>query len=1592
MAVDNTIGSGDNFSNGSGSGGSGGSVTPPTDYVTVPSLCSIGINYLPDLNYNKKKSETEYEYHVFIFGNFILNSDYSMQYKDVEFNVNGAGWKNNGTGTEFVFTSGPGVQNIRARIVGCTDTNKEISGVVVGGQSIGGGGNKCDNILSWKNGGNDNYNTPADGSKRQYHIFINGNAGNDVEYSINGGSWVNGGSGGEFVFTSNNGKQDVSARIAGCSAILTGQVYGSGPRAKITLTSPQDVSYNNQVAGGISYTFNLSNETNQIRVSNDYTATINVTGATATITIPQSSLSTRGAKTFKFTPINQYGEGDSIDTHATIYSEITTIEPDVIDIKYPATIYGQDYKGADADFEVEWNTKNDATYVNIKIKGTDSIIKVPNKGKQKFNVSNILKLTKQQYDEYSASNITFSLELTPYKETALGEVKGKTETIVITFDSGERVIPRATAIERIAKGFIEKFDTSVFSDETSKYLTHIAQFGNGDNKPITTWVGDRGTLILKLYEPLSRDYQVSSELWISKIQSQTMIETISISGEDSPYCNALRGPNFNIESNDGFGFKIFNDLINSGSVSSNNLISNYLQKRGINTSELGIEYSIDDTIAYQNFVHFGSAEERLNNFMYKLELIEKYRYNYALLSNSSYSPDNGVIITESSDAAWADIWSYIGILQTEPTSTLPSYNIAYEISTYNTLSDNEQAKNILKSIHELINGFDGFEKYLFFGSGSASYPKVPYQYPNGVEVQLPDDINSSSVINWYESSRQIASAYDYNNINYLVKHIPDFLRKDSENQDFMVFLDMIGQHFDNIWVYINKLSQLKNIKEQMIPGVNDDMVYHLLKSFGWDGRRAYNSNYLWEYLYGTDKDGNIKYSMPLQEANNQIWNRILNNLPYLLKHKGTNRSLRAIMSCYGIPPSLLTIMEFSGITDGETSREYTYDDYTAALLLKSGSFVNVQWKQIPTKTSHPNSIELRFLPTTNHNFRLISGSGFYLDFSASNADYSKMYFYLSGSGTYTSSLFPISTENYSNLLIRRDVLNTNTSSYDITIQTTNGITIQNEFSMSFNGNTTPWTIGSFLTIGGNFNGTIDEFRLWNGKLDLEKYEIHTLQPDSIVGNSYTASTEDLMFRLDFEYPKNLNTSNTIKNVSISTLYDSQYATASNMYSATTYPYQYVSYERNSTAIVPSLGNTVSNKIRFEDITLVSDLSPDTRSTIKSFDRSGVDTNRLGIFLSPIKELNMDIIKTFGKFNIDNYIGDPSDEWNDSYSELNTIRNYYFQRLDRNIYEYIQLVKYIDKSLFNVLSDLTPARAAVSKGLLIEPHYLERSKHRLFKPTGDYKNYDGSIDTHIDRRIESNTGDIDMPIEMNTQYVLTSEHSNIETDISTDDTYVFNTEYLMHDAVITHDDVYTLDTEYPTYPSTGSYGISCDVGATVSGQLDTIKSTFVGMDPYSISNLGFGLWSEPNTTGSILYREYNEFTGFPTTASWKRAFVVKEQYFLNQLETTKTSEGLYIQTQSVQYKYSVTLVPSGSLIQTGSNIIEVTPINGYLQSHYKFRNTLSEGNIRSFFKGSVQTINTTPDGKSPVEIVYTNPNRIKVTPTGRGSGEPILIVE
>ncbi len=83
----------------------------------------------------------------------------------------------------------------------------------------------------------------------------------------------------------------------------------------------------------------------------------------------------------------------------------------------------------------------------------------------------------------------------------------------------------------------------------------------------------------------------------------------------------------------------------------------------------------------------------------------------------------------------------------------------------------------------------------------------------------------------------------------------------------------------------------------------------------------------------------VPTTVPKEALTHQVWRRIVNNLPHLLKTKGTSRSVKALLSCYGIPESLLSIREYGGPKMPKTQPAGIYEQFSYALEFTSGSAI-----------------------------------------------------------------------------------------------------------------------------------------------------------------------------------------------------------------------------------------------------------------------------------------------------------------------------------------------------------------------------------------------------------------------------------------------------------------------------------------------------------------------------------------------------------------------------------------------------------------------------------------------------------------------------
>lgn len=406
----------------------------------------------------------------------------------------------------------------------------------------------------------------------------------------------------------------------------------------------------------------------------------------------------------------------------------------------------------------------------------------------------------------------------------------------------------------------------------------VVNFGyNNVQKVIGVWFdGDGQHFYVKLYQPVSDAVDVKDKAWFQFEVIDPYVDTVVLSQPTIP-ANIFNigGPNFTLDTtqyqSNATTYKSWDDVLDANLSTRQRIIEQSLS--GSDNVVLNTDFT-----DFSNYIFYSSAEERLRNFHYKVGKIEEYSASKALLFNSTAS--NTDYVSGS-----------IGL--------------------------NE------RRIDQITSNFDPWERWLYYESTasiftheiSGSVTPWPKRIISG--SWTPYSVSSSIVQSWYSNLLVSASEYDVYNNNRLYWSIPEHIYMDPANSDFVTFVDMVGEHFDVLYTYITALTKIHERDEHPQRGAPNGLLFYIAKSFGWNLQNTRQLADLWDYKLGTDSSGShastgSMFSLTHENQTHQIWRRIVNNLPFLLKTKGTMRSVKALLSIYGIPQTLISIKEYGG--------------------------------------------------------------------------------------------------------------------------------------------------------------------------------------------------------------------------------------------------------------------------------------------------------------------------------------------------------------------------------------------------------------------------------------------------------------------------------------------------------------------------------------------------------------------------------------------------------------------------------------------------------------------------------------------------------
>ena len=445
-------------------------------------------------------------------------------------------------------------------------------------------------------------------------------------------------------------------------------------------------------------------------------------------------------------------------------------------------------------------------------------------------------------------------------------------------------------------------------------------------------------VIIRIKEELPDGIEVGDEFWIDSEFARPYIDRFEIfrRSEATPV-NKLSGPDFSTNLSEArrgreSGFENFEDIANTNTFET----SESFLERKISVSEK-VKLNVDYT-EFENFVHFSSIERRLENFRFKIETINQKTDELSDLSGGVQSAG--------------------------------------------------RQETIKRQIEELIGSFDAYEQWLFRSESDRSYPKKPSGalYP-------PD---SMEVNHWFDEILSEARKYDDRNDSALRKQVPEFVREDPENEDFVLFVDMVGHWFDVNWIYIDHLEHLTDQTEDAFDKetLSSELSRVVGESMGLETHNGFDAEEFFDEVFDSKKIDDIfdsagvsrpdqpevegaKIGYTRYQAQQQIWRRLLSNLTHYYKTRGSKTSIKLLTSIFGIPSESLVIRESGGTSLAQSSSKnkgsFPLTETSHYLPFVSSQSIEIPWNvsnnfSAPTEFDSifsafeewPKSIEFRF--------------------------------------------------------------------------------------------------------------------------------------------------------------------------------------------------------------------------------------------------------------------------------------------------------------------------------------------------------------------------------------------------------------------------------------------------------------------------------------------------------------------------------------------------------------------------------------------------------------------------------------------------------
>lgn len=194
-------------------------------------------------------------------------------------------------------------------------------------------------------------------------------------------------------------------------------------------------------------------------------------------------------------------------------------------------------------------------------------------------------------------------------------------------------------------------------------------------------------------------------------------------------------------------------------------------------------------------------------------------------------------------------------------------------------------------------------------------------FSNAAESETKDPIiyySHPSVVAYHQEKREEARAHDYSNNAAIIKSLPAWIVEEEEDLgsgELDSLIQIIASYFDTLQLQIDTLPRLKDVR-YLSSSVGSDTFEkphpfsdRKLEAMGFPAPELFADAEVLEFFKSRGEE--FKYRESLHDIKNLIYNNIYNNLSFIYKSKGTEKSIRNLLHCYGIDEEVIRINLYS---------------------------------------------------------------------------------------------------------------------------------------------------------------------------------------------------------------------------------------------------------------------------------------------------------------------------------------------------------------------------------------------------------------------------------------------------------------------------------------------------------------------------------------------------------------------------------------------------------------------------------------------------------------------------------------------------------